>query len=120
MIFDYSNVINYIGDYELYEEDDHIYFMPIKPICNANMLIQEKDDCIIIWSNEITKVDELELYQIMHRIIPSDIIFPFIETESLLAIVNKLGAVKYDFHDQQESDMCNLFGSYILRHKDQI
>lgn len=114
---DYSELIKFIGEYNIYEEEDHIYFLPTTPICNANMLIQEKDDYIVIWDNEISTVNHLALYKKMNNTLSTHIVFPYVDSEILLHILNELQAEKFNFHDEQEKDYNNNFGSYILYSK---
>jgi len=63
--YDYSGIIRELkSDYVAYEDDSHIYFLTEK-IISGQLLLEECNEGIIIWSNEIKVVTFREMYELL-------------------------------------------------------
>ena len=99
----------------LYREDDYVYLLYPNPPKNGNILIQELDSAIVIWSNDYKSKSVDEVFNILHKIIPMDLIFPYIETEEEFLSLNKLGAIPIIFELENCEEYSKKYGTFLLR-----
>ena len=82
------------------------------------MLIQFKKNCLIIWDNNIKSKSDIDIFTFLYNNYEYDIIFPYVDSKKLLDTILSLGAMKIEFHDDEEHTYNNIYGSYIISHKE--
>ncbi|MDD3383987.1 MAG: hypothetical protein PHX46_04175 [Bacilli bacterium] len=120
MKYNYNEIIDKINsNMIIYEEDDFIYFM--EPNLNDGSLVfQEKEHCLIMWSDEIKGLSFYSLYKLFLDEYKVSLIFPYVETKEEVDDIKKLGGVLFDFASAfpEEEEICydysREFGSFII------
>lgn len=122
MKFDYSLITNDINKFLLiYQDGEFIYFLD--PDLKGNLVLQEKENCLIIWSNEIKSISLEQLYSLFLNKLQTSILLPYIETEEELDAVKKLNGIKIELKDYfpEDDKLCNdysrKYGSFIIKNK---
>lgn len=115
-IVDYKKIaIEIDPELLIHREDDFVYLLYPNPPKNSNILFQETEQALIVWSNEYKTKSMLEVLSIIAMHVDVDIIFPFLETEEEHQAVIALGAVPIKFEAECCEDLCRDFGSFILK-----
>jgi len=113
---DYTKIIEEIDSLlTIYRENDFVYLLYPHPPKNGNILIQEKEDCIILWSNEYKTKPYKDVLAILCARVELDIIVPFIETEEEYRTVTSLGGSPIDFDAPDSENLCKDYGSLVIR-----
>lgn len=99
----------------IYREDDYVYLLYPNPPENSNILFQETERALIVWSNEYKAKPMFEVFSIIAANVDVDIIFPFVETEEEYRAVIALGATPTEFEAECCEAICQDFGSFILK-----
>lgn len=96
-------------------DGDFVYLLYPNPPINRNILFQETENALIVWSNEYYDKPMYEVFSIIARLVDEDLIFPFVESEEEYRAVMALGAVPTDFDDIGCEDLCREYGSFLLK-----
>ena len=115
-ITDYSQIAKKIDPLlSVYFEDDFVYFLYPMPPKNGNILLQETEHKIVLWSNEYKEKSFQEVLNLLYEAFNTDIIVPFIETEEEYNAVMSLGGTSIEFVAPDCEDLCRDYGSFIIR-----
>ena len=110
---DYLKIIEVIdSSLKEYREDDFVYLLSAG---NGNVLFQELEDKLILWSNENKKRTKLEVYEAIITASPVDVVVPFVETAEEYKALISLKAEPYDFQAEGCEEYSKEYGSFILR-----
>ena len=110
---DYNRISEEIdSSLAIHREDDFVYLLSSN---NGNILFQELDNKLVLWSNENKKKSKLEVYESIIAISPVDVVIPFVETEEEYLALLSLNAEPFDFQADGCEEYSREFGSFILR-----
>ena len=113
LAIDYNRISEEIdSSLVVHREDDFVYLLSYE---NGNVLFQELDDKLVLWSNENKKRSKLEIYKTVFVASPVDVVVPFVETEEEYLALLSLNAEPYDFQAEGCEEYSREFGSFILR-----
>lgn len=117
-IYNYDKIKDLINpEIMIYEEDDHVYFLT-DGVGNGSMLFQEKEDCVVLWSDDLHYTNKGEVYLKIREEFKTTIIFPFVESIEEMNLLLEIGAKKIDFEDEEADDYCKEYGSFALIYGD--
>jgi len=118
-IVDYDRIASKIDPRLLiYREDDYIYLLYPNPPENGNILFQETENALIVWSNEYKAKSMLEVLSIITANADINVIFPFIESEEEYQAVIALGSVQIEFDAECCENLCRDYGSFLFKKRD--
>lgn len=114
----YSKIAAQIDDrLIIHREEDFVYFLYPDPPRNGNILLQERDSALIVWSNEYKERSPYEVFRILHETVPVDLIFPFVESREEYLAVSELGGVPVEFDAADGEQHDPGLGSLLLKKK---
>lgn len=84
----------------------------------GSMLFQEKEDCVVLWADDLIYEDKGKVYLEICKEFKTTIVFPFVESKEEMNLLLEIGAVKIEFEDEDADDYCKEFGSFALIYGD--
>lgn len=103
-------------DLLFYRDGNYLYFMS-QSLKNGFALLEESDNSLIVWDNELTCIDRSELYQLILAYLTERLILVYIESAEEQALATSLGGVRIDFYGADCQDYCQEFGSFEIWRK---
>ena len=117
-IYNYDKIKDLIDpQIMIYKEDDHVYFLT-EGVGNGSMLFQEKEDCVVLWSDDLHYENKEEMYLKIREEFKTTIIFPYVESFEEMKRLLEIGAKKIEFKDENDEGYCKEFGSFALVYGD--
>ena len=113
---DYEKIVREIdSDLMIYRDDDFVSLLYPYPPKNSNIVFQELENALVVWSNGYLTKSMYEVFSIILRNVDVDIIFPFVESEEEYQAVIAVGAEPTEFDAECCEDLCRDYGSFLLR-----
>lgn len=99
----------------VYREGNFVYLLYPDSAKNGNILFEETNDDLIVWSDEYKEKTVDEVFFIINKIVDTDIIFPFLESKEEYNAVLALGGERIEFEIENKDDFCQKYGSYAIK-----
>ncbi|MCL2177208.1 MAG: hypothetical protein FWB72_04615 [Firmicutes bacterium] len=125
MKHNYKEIIKQLKKgYDVWQEnegDSFVYFMSDN-INDGQLLLEERDEGIIIWNNDIKHKSFFEMYDLLLGNIKQDFYFPCVETKEEVGAILSLGGVEIDIEKELvgielANDYSREYGSFVVREK---
>ena len=115
MKHDYSELLRTLPyELELYEEDTFVYFLPCSNVncLKGTLLLEEKEDCVVIWNNEIEDLDYADFYTNLSELICCDLLIVYLDNQDEYDQILSIGGECIEF---TEGNYDCEFGFLIIR-----
>ena len=113
---DFEAIANAIDkDLSVHFEDEFVYFLYPDPTISGNILLQELEGNLVVWSDEYKLRSVKEVYDLIFNLTAVDLIFPFIETKEEYDVVMSYNASQIDFVAEGCEDYSREFGSFLVK-----
>ena len=113
-----DKILNFIGkQYVVFEDGEYINIL--NENAKGNLLLQEKNENIIIWHNSIAIPPPYKVYKFLLGLIDRPLVFPYVDKDEEETVI-KLGGKQIDFAKQypEEEILCADYpkdhGSYMI------
>lgn len=111
----YETLISKIDDkFMVHREDDFVYLLHPTPATNQNILFQELNEHLIVWSNDYSGREMQFVLETICDCSEVSVIFPFIETQEEFEVLQAMGAVPIDFSADCCEEYSREYGSFLI------
>lgn len=115
-MIDYNKIANEIDVKLIISKDDEfVYLLYPNPPQNGNILFEEREGVLILWSNEYKEKSLRCIISTIEKYTDVNIVVPYIDTKEEYEVLQSLGYETTDFKVEDDETYCKEFGSLIKR-----